>query len=685
METRGLGGLIPVLLAFGHDKIAYHISKAGPMDQHSQSQTQNSQPLPTGLELEQCEIEGSIASRFEKVVRYYPERLAVKSSRYAWSYAMLNDQANRLAQTILAARGEKPEPVAVLCEHEAPLIAGMLGVVKTSKFFSVLDASLPTNKLAAIIENLQPGLIVSDGANLSLAQELVQHDCQVLAIQAQRENSLAANPALQIYGAMPYGIFYTSGSSGQPKGVERSHQLELSQVKSHVTSYRIRPTDRFSLLTSPAFLSSMIDIFRALLTGAALCLYDVKKLGIALMAEWIRQERISFLHPPPTLFRHFIGSLSPQDHFSTVRLISLAGEPVYRRDIEQARPHFGPESIFIHGYASSEAGLIARLIIHPDTQLSSPVLPVGYPTEDNEIWVLDEVGERLGTGEVGEIAIRSPVIATGYWRQAGQNQGNFLKDPQDKREPIYLSGDLGRLRPDGMLELLGRKDSMVKMRGSRVELAMIEATLLELDMFTEVVVIPQPDPAGEKKLVAYLVAGSQPAPAVNIIRSLVYQKLPDYMIPSAFVFLETIPLTPTGKPDWQALPLPDQSRPMLDQPYTPARNVLEATLAAIWEQVLGMEPIGIFDNFLDLGGNSLLAMRIIARLQEVLRIETPLRKLFDLPTVAELAAFISEAQQEQGTDAELEKLLQEVGKLSEQEVEEKLAENQRQKGFRQER
>jgi acyl carrier protein len=181
------------------------------------------------------------------------------------------------------------------------------------------------------------------------------------------------------------------------------------------------------------------------------------------------------------------------------------------------------------------------------------------------------------------------------------------------------------------------------------------------------------------------VAGSQPAPAVNIIRSLVYQKLPDYMIPSAFVFLETIPLTPTGKPDWQALPLPDQSRPMLDQPYTPARNVLEATLAAIWEQVLGMEPIGIFDNFLDLGGNSLLAMRIIARLQELLRIETPLRKLFDLPTVAELAAFISEAQQEQGTDAELEKLLQEVGKLSEQEVEEKLAEHQRQKGFRQER
>jgi amino acid adenylation domain-containing protein len=631
------------------------------------------------LEFEPGEVNGSIPARFEKVARKFSELPAVRSGRYAWSYSRLNQEANWLAHAILAERGSTPEPVALLFEHEAPLIASMFGVMKANKFFSVLDPSLPSGKLGAILENLQPALMVSNGANLGLAQKLAQPGCRVLDFDSARENYSSENPVQQTTGEMTYSIFYTSGSSGQPKGVQRTHRLELHRVWADLSSCQIRPIDRFSILTTPAFLASMIDITRALLTGATLCMFDVKRYGILNLARWIEREGITFLRLPPTLFRHFVGSLSQSKCLPAIRLVSLSGDVLYRRDIEQARPHFRTDCIFMHSYASSEASLIARLMIHRDTQLSDPIVPAGFPTEDKEVWVLDEDGKQLGSGEVGEIAIRSQEVATGYWRQSGPGLANFIQDRHDQLKRIYLTGDLGRLRPDGMLQFLGRKDSMVKVRGYRVELAVVEAALIELDLFQDVVVTTQPDAIGENRLVAYLKAKIQAPLSVDTVRSLVYPTLPDYMIPSAFVFLETIPLTPTGKPDRQALPRPGQERPALSRPYAPARDALEGTMTAIWEQVLGIEPVGVEDNFLDLGGNSLLAIRIIARLQQALQVELPLRKLFELPTISALAAFISELPEQQETDVELAKLLREVQGLSDQEVEQRLAQYQKQK------
>jgi acyl carrier protein len=335
--------------------------------------------------------------------------------------------------------------------------------------------------------------------------------------------------------------------------------------------------------------------------------------------------------------------------------------------------------------SGSEYGHIAMFKISRDMDLNDSIIPGGYPLEDKEVWLLDESGRRLGFNEIGEIAVRSRYLAAGYWHQTELTQAKFLPDPEDKQKRIYLSGDLGRMRPDGCLEFLGRKDSMVKIRGYRVELAAVEAALHELGLFKEAVVVPQPDPSGENRLVAYLVPDSQPTPTVEALRDRLAEKLPDYMAPSIFVFLESIPLTPTGKADRQALPLTGQSRPTLAQPYTAARNALEATLAGIWGQVLGVNPVGIHDHFLDLGGESLLAMRIIAQVQEVFRVEVPLGKLFELPTISQLASFISEALGEQEADPGLERLSREVEGLTDQEVEEKLAKDQMRKGVRRER
>jgi amino acid adenylation domain-containing protein len=637
------------------------------------------------LEFEPGEVDGSIASRFEKVTRQFPERLAVKSSRYAWSYATLNNRANWLAQSILAERGGEPEPVAVLCEHEAPIIAAILGVLKSGKFFVSLDASFPITSLRTILDDLQPALIISDEANLHLAQDLAYERCNILAINTQDDDTCSTNPTLNLTGAMTYGIFYTSGSTGQPKGVQRNQSQELQRAWHDKREFDICPTDHQSVLTSFSFITASADMMRAILNGATLCMFDIRKYGVSRLVKWIDQESITSLCLPPTFLRALISSLPAEQRFSSVRLTILLGDVLFKNDIERARHHFPPDSVFVNILSGSEAGRTAMFKISRDIELKDPIVPAGYPVEGKEVWILDESGMRLGFDEIGEIAVRSRFLARGYWHQTELTQASFLPDPEASQKRIYLTGDLGRMRPDGCLEFLGRKDFMVKIRGYRVELAAVEAALHELGLFKDAVVVAQPDPSGEKRLVAYLVPANQPTPTANALRDRLAEKLPTYMAPSAFVFVETIPLTPTGKPDRQALPLPDQSRPMLAQPYAPARNALEATLVAMWGQMLGVEPVGKYDNFLDLGGNSLLAIRIIARVQELFRVEVPLSKLFELPTIAELAVFIAEAQNEQETDAELEKLLQEVEGLSEQEVEERLAGYQRQKGVRQER
>ena len=653
--------------------------------QSSLPEAQNSNPDSGVLEFEPGEVEGSIASRFEKVVRYNPEQLAVKSSRYAWTYATLNHQANQLAQSILAERGEAPEPVAVFCEHEAPMIAAILGVMKSSKFFVALDASFPITSLRAILDDLQPTLIISDQANIDLAQDLATGRCNVMAFKPQGDEASSTNPTLELSGAMTYGIFYTSGSTGQPKGVQRNQSQEVQRAWLENRLFDIGPTDHQSVLTSFSFITASADMLRALLNGATLCMFDVKKYGVARLAKWIDQEAISSLRMPPALFRALIFSLPAEQRFSSVRLTILLGEVLFKNDIERARLHFPAHSVFANILSGSEYGHIAMFKISQDIELTDSIIPGGFPLQDKEVWLLDETSRRLGFNEIGEIAVRSRFLAVGYWHQTELTQERFLPDAEDSQQRIYLSGDLGRMRTDGCLEFLGRKDSMVKIRGYRVELAAVEAVLHELGLFKDAVVAPHPDPSGEKRLVAYLVPDSQPTPTVDTLRDQLAEKLPDYMMPSVFVFLESLPLTLTGKADRQALPLPDQSRPKLAQPYTAARNALEATLADIWGQALGVNPVGIQDNFLDLGGNSLLAIRITARVQEVFRVDVPLRTLFDLPTIAELAVFISEAQNGGVTDAELNKLLQEVEGLSEQEVEQRLASYQRQKRFRQER
>jgi len=299
--------------------------------------------------------------------------------------------------------------------------------------------------------------------------------------------------------------------------------------------------------------------------------------------------------------------------------------------------------------------------------------PVGYPVEDMEVFLIDEEGKKVGFNRVGEIAVKSRYLSPGYWRMADLTRAKFLPDPNGGDKRIYLTGDLGRMLSDGCLYHLGRKDFQVKVRGYSVEVAEIEMALLSLASIKEAVVAPWEDQSGDQRLVAYLVPNNGFASSVSQLRSFFEDRLPDYMAPSAFVFLDTLPLNPNGKLDRRALPAPAPTRPELDTLFVAPRTSVEETLVRIWAEVLGLDQVSIHDNFLDLGGHSLKATQIISRVIDRFRVELPVKSLLEAPTVAEMAVVITQNQAKKAEKEDVSRTLAELEALSDEEAQQLLA------------
>jgi non-ribosomal peptide synthetase component F len=295
-------------------------------------------------------------------------------------------------------------------------------------------------------------------------------------------------------------------------------------------------------------------------------------------------------------------------------------------------------------------------------------LPVGYPVKDKEILLLNDMGEKIGFNAVGEIAVRSQFLSLGFWGRAHPSETKFKLDPVVNEKDLHLTGDLGLMLPDGCLIHKGRKDFRVKVRGYGVELAEVEKCLRNHAKIRDVVVVAGGSDSGEGRLVAYFTCSDQPNPTVSELRVFLKKNLPDYMVPSAFVRLDTIPLTPNGKLDRKALPEPDKLRPQLDTWYAAPTNPTEEQLAEIWSQVLSLDRVGVHDNFFDLGGHSLAATRVVSRVIKQFQLEVSLQSLFQSPTVAEMAAVIAEHQGKKLDKKELNRILTEMESLSEAEA-----------------
>ncbi|HEY2989841.1 MAG TPA: non-ribosomal peptide synthetase [Candidatus Binatia bacterium] len=594
-------------------------------------------PSGSFVEFGKEDVERSIPERFEKMARLYPNRLAVKTRTQTLTYEALNRAANRLAHAILERCGGGNDPVALLLEHDAPMIAAIFAALKAGKIYVPLDASYPRASIEHIFKDSTAATIVTDGKHLSLARELAGGGVQVIDLDAVDASAPAANPGSNIAPESGAYILYTSGSTGQPKGVVQNHRNVLHEIMNYTIAVHICADDRLALVSSPSFADAVRTIYGALLNGAGLYPLNIREEGLAHLAGWLAGQRITIYRSVPAVFRNFAGALNGSESFPDLRAIYCAGDTVTKADIELFKKCFGPDCILINGLGCGETLTFRWYFIGKETRISSTTVPVGYAIEDMELLLLDESGKEADFGEAGEMAVRSPYRFPGYWRKPELTARAFAPDPRGGGEPIFRTGDLGRMSSDGCLEHLGRKDFQIKIRGHRIEAGQIETALLELDAVKEAVVGAWAYDSTDLRLVAYIVPREKPGPTVNALRDFLHEKLPEYMIPSAFVLLDALPLTPNRKVDRRGLPAPSQTRPELENPFVAPRTDTEKTSAAIWAQVLGLEPVGVHDNFFDLGGHSLLATQIIARVREAFQIEVPLRRFFETPTVAGVA------------------------------------------------
>jgi amino acid adenylation domain-containing protein len=608
-----------------------------------QRPTQSRRVCPTNafVPFESTEIEQSIPARFERQVRKYPDRLAVKAKSASLTYQDLNRAANRVARAVLAQRPGEGEPTALLLEHGAPMIIGILGVLKAGKIYVPLDASYPLARTHYMLEDAQATLIVTDGKHLHTASEWAQHGRQVLNIDALDPNLSDQNLGLTISpDAFAYTL-YTSGSTGQPKGVVQNHRNVLHNMMKYINGSHICADDRLSLLFSYSYSAAVTNTFGALFSGAGLFPFNLREEGLARLATWLIQEEITVYHSVSTVFRQFLDILTGAEAFPKLRLIELTGEPVSVRDVERFKQYFSPHCLLHNRMAATEMSIIRQYFLDKETPVTDGIVPVGYAVADTEVLLLDEAGQAVGVNQTGEIAIKSRYLVPGYWRQPELTRATFLPDPHGGDERIYRTGDLGYLLPDGCLVHLGRKDFQVKVRGHRIEVSEIERALLDHPAVKEALVLAREHRPGDQRLVAYVVPAPGARPTIVELRQRLQATLPDYMVPSAFVFLEALPVLPNGKVDRRALPAPEVYRPKLEATYIVPRTDIERLIGTVWQEVLRVEQVGLHDNFFDLGGHSLLLGQVHSKLCEVLGHEISMTDMLEYPTISALTNFLS--------------------------------------------
>ena len=442
-------------------------------------QSRRIHPTNAFIPFPRAAVEQSIPARFEQQVSRYPDRPAVKTGSQTLTYAELNRAANRVARAILAQRTRAAEPIALLLEHGAPMIVGILGVLKAGKIYVPLDPAYPRERTTYMLEDAQAPLIVTDHRHLALARELAQPARDVMNIDALDSKVDDDNVGLAIPPDTLAYILYTSGSTGQPKGVVQNHRNVLHNMMKYTNGAHICAADRLSLLVSYSFSGAVTNTFSALLNGATLFPYSINEKGLTSLADWLVQEDITLYQSVATVFRHFLDTLKGEEAFPNLRLIDLFGEAVTVRDVERYKAHFPPHCLLQHRMAATEMSVIRLYFIDKETPISGSVVPVGYAVDDTEVLVLGEAGDPVRPNQTGEIVIKSRYLAPGYWRRPELTQAAFLPSPDGDGERLYRTGDLGCMLPDGCLMHLGRKDFQVKIRGHRIEVGEIELALLD--------------------------------------------------------------------------------------------------------------------------------------------------------------------------------------------------------------
>ena len=598
------------------------------MEETSTHYTMNScQEFPT------FEVEQSITTRFEQQVASNRHRLAVKTPGYDLTYDALNRWANRIAHSITRLVTPGTGMVAILLDHDAPLIATILGVLKSGNCYVAMEPSHPVDRLRKILEDSEAALLIMDYSNLSLARSIMRNQYSSLNLDALPFDLPEETLELDIPPSALAHMVYTSGSTGIPKGVCQTHRNVLHNIRNYTNACHLTAADRCSLLSLCCYAPSVSDIFGALLNGGAVLPFKVAENGAVELTEWLRKEEISVYHSVPLVFRNMASTVTDQRGFPHLRLIKLGGEPVMRGDVDLFKQHFSDHCLLYVGFGTSETNIIRCILLDKQTEIDGYTVPAGFAVEGKEVVLLDDNQREVPVGEIGEIAVRSLYHFNGYWRKPELTEASFVPDPRCSGQRLFRTGDMGRLLADGLLLHLGRRDSQIKIRGVRIDPSEVESAVKELPEVRDCVVIALQDEPGETQLVAYLIAKTEEEPDTSTLRMQMAEKLPSELIPRAFIWLERLPLTPNGKVDRKALPRPRTDFGEQDRP----KDLLELKLISVWQRLFKQENIGRHDNFFDLGGHSLLAAQLVAEIEFHFGCKLPISALLQTPTVESLA------------------------------------------------
>lgn len=602
---------------------------------------------------------------FEEQVKKNPKKIAVKALDKEISYEVLDSRANQIAYEIVESyrkefhtenkeeelcekqdlneifgRSVATERVALLFEHGTDMIEGTLAALKAYKIYVPFDPTYPEQRLLYMLENSGASMIVTNERNRMLAEKLAKQSKSTVKIlnidEISREGSFKAinlERDLDCAKSSIAYILYTSGSTGRPKGVVQTHENVLHFIKSYTVDMQITAEDKLTLFSAFSHDAAVMDIYGGLLSGATLYPLNIREqINIGEVSKWLIENEITVWHSVPTLYRYFTNFLSGKEEFSKLRLIVLGGESVRGNDVETFKRVF-KEAVLVNLYGQSESSYNSAQFFNKDTIFEG--ITLGLPTEDTELFVMNEKGKKLGILRAGEIVVKSKYIAKGYWGEKEKSEAVFLRDGESSA--LYHTGDLGRKLEDGTIEYMGRKDFQVKIRGFRIEPEEVEGKLLSYHNIEEAVVMARDTEGGEGYLCAYVVADEEIS--ATKLREHLAQELPEYMIPLHFMQLEKIPLTPNGKIDRNALPKPSESLQSTED-YVGPRNEIEEKIIELWKKILGIEKVGVRDNFFQIGGHSLKATALVAEMHKAFNVEIPLKEIFTAPTIEEIAKYI---------------------------------------------
>jgi amino acid adenylation domain-containing protein len=586
----------------------------------------------------ECRIESNattstcIPHLFQSQVMRAPEALAVCSGTDRLTYRELDTRSNQLAHHLFQSGVRLGSVVAICLERSVAFPIAALASLKLGAAYLPIEPKTPRDRFHAMLSGARVSALVTDSTLLDSvagnvhvvvdladdAAEIALNSCEPLPIHVTAEH-------------LAY-VIYTSGSTGMPKGVAITHGNLLNLVQWHNGCFGVTADDRASQLASIAFDAAVWELWPHLAAGASVHLVDnATRSDPEKLRNWLVTEKITISFVPTPLAERIIKLSWPPD--TKLRFLLTGADALH---------HYPPMNLpfpLVNNYGPTECTVVATSGVVSSTEKTDRLPPIGRPITGTEVYILDSNMKQVPSGKLGEIYLGGASVGRGYLNDPELTAERFLRDPfsSTTSSRLYRTGDLGSWLPDGQIGFHGRIDDQVKIRGHRIELNEIVGMLDRHPAVCESVVITCADGMGDKRLVAYIVPHSS-APTVSEVRDFLARELPTYMIPSTFVALDAIPLGVTGKVDRAALPPPCDENVLRDETFLRARTITEQQVDEIVKSLLGIDSVGVSDNFFYLGGNSLFGTQVIARLRETFDVEVPLLSLFDCPTVEALAA-----------------------------------------------